>query len=78
MFQSLKALGEKLRLPKNKKGLSTVTILVEILVASVLLPIIAVAVAGTTNLSVSEAALWGLTTIFIIIGILNSIISRTT
>jgi len=57
----------------KKGGLNMVDMLVTVLFAASLLPIIAVQVAGTTNLSTTEQTIWALSTLFVVLGVVYGI-----
>jgi len=56
-----------------KGGLSVATVVVEVVLVVALVPIIAIFIADATNLTTLETTLLGLTTLFIILGLVFSI-----
>ena len=62
------------RLIKSMKGAVNMTgALVSVVFAVALLPVIAVQIAGTTNLTATETTLLGLVTLFLVLGLIVGI-----
>ena len=53
---------------------SIVAVTVEIIMVTALLPVIAVTIAGTQNLSATETTILGLATLFLILGLIFGIV----
>lgn len=52
-------------------------IVVSVVMATALIPVVAVQVAGTTNISATESTLLALTTLFIILGLIYGVARST-
>lgn len=61
------------KLLRNNAGVNMVGALVTVVFATALIPVIAVQVAGTTNLSTTEETILGLTTLFLVLGVVYGI-----